>query len=116
MAADIRSAYLAMLRAGRADVRPSGLEYLLHLVFRSSFQGKGFRDVPASELCRLFRTQVEADFGAFAGDALARFGIRNGDDMGRAVFLLAEYGCLSLREGETRADYAAGGEFRFGEE
>ncbi|HKP98603.1 MAG TPA: hypothetical protein VJ385_22925 [Fibrobacteria bacterium] len=114
MAADLRAAYLAMRRSGTGDFPPECLEYLLHLILRSSYQGKGFRDVPASELCRTLRLQAADDFGDLAGEAMERFGLRSGDDVGRAVFLLAEYGCLTLREGETRADYAAAGPFEFG--
>src|SRR4051812_11948307 len=116
MAADLRAAYLAMRRSGNEDFSPECLEYLLHLILRSSFQGKGFRDLQAAELCRNFRAQAADDFGAFAPEAMARFGIRSGDDLGRAVFLLAEQGCLTLREGEARADYAAAGPFDFGRE
>jgi uncharacterized repeat protein (TIGR04138 family) len=114
MTADLRSAYLAMRRSGADLFPPECLEYLLHLILRASFQGKGFRDLPAAELCRIFRAQAEADFGAFAEATLERFGLDTFDDLGRAVFLLAEHGCLTLRDGETRADYAEAGPIRFG--
>lgn len=114
MPADLRAAYLAMRRSGADAFPPGCLEYLLQLILRASFQGKGFRDLPAAELCRIFRARAEADFGAFAEAALQRFGLRTFDDLGAAVFLLARHGCLTLRDGETRADYAAAGPIRFG--
>ncbi|MDB5049583.1 MAG: hypothetical protein JWO30_2654 [Fibrobacteres bacterium] len=113
MSVDIRAAHLAMRRSGSDVFPPECLEYLLHLVFRASFQGKGFRDLPAAELCRILRQQAAEDFGTFAEMTLDRFGLKTFDDVGRAVFLLAEHGCLTLRDGETRADYAAAGPIRF---
>jgi uncharacterized repeat protein (TIGR04138 family) len=114
MPADVRAAYLAMRRSGAAAFPPECLEYLLHLILRASFQGQGFRDLPAAELCRIFRAQVAADFGAFAGETMERFGLKTFADLGSAVSLLAEYGCLTLRDGETPADYAEAGPIRFG--
>ncbi|MDB5104517.1 MAG: hypothetical protein JWP91_2206 [Fibrobacteres bacterium] len=114
MPADIRSAYLAMRREGQESFPPECLEYLFHLIYRASYQGKGFRDLPAAELCRIFRAQAAADFGVLAGEALARFGLRSYGDMGRAVFLLARNGCLTLREGETIEAYASLGPIRMG--
>jgi uncharacterized repeat protein (TIGR04138 family) len=114
MAADLPKAYLAMLRSGPVDFPPACLEYLLHSILRASYRGDGFRDLAAAEVCRTFRAQAAADFGAFASDAMARFGIRTFDDLGRAIFLLAKHGCLTLQDGESRADYAAAGELRFG--
>jgi uncharacterized repeat protein (TIGR04138 family) len=124
MAGDrLRLAHLAMLReraeslreeagplAGGADAfSHSGLEYLLALVQRAAAQGKGYRDLRAEELCRAFARAAAQDFGPFLPDALDRFGIRTGADLGRAVFLLAAQGCLALREGETLEEYAACG-------
>lgn len=106
---DLRSAYLEMRRSGDAAFTPECLEYVFRLVHIASFRGKGFRDVSAPELSAFFRNQVEADFGSFAGETLERWGLRSGDDLGRAVFLLADHGCLALRAGETREDYAAAG-------
>jgi uncharacterized repeat protein (TIGR04138 family) len=114
MSTDIRTAYLAMRRKGTDAFPPECFEYLFHLIYRTAFQGKGFRDLPAPELCRMFRIQVAADFGAFATEAMERFGLKTYGDMGRAVFLLAEHGCLSIREGETLQDYEAAGPLRFG--
>jgi uncharacterized repeat protein (TIGR04138 family) len=113
MAVDIRAAHLAMRRSGSDAFPPECLEYLLHLVFRASFQGKGFRDLAAAELCRIFLDRACADFGSFAAETMDRFGLKTFDDVGRAVFLLAEHGCLTLRDGETRADYAAAGAILF---
>jgi uncharacterized repeat protein (TIGR04138 family) len=114
MPADLPSAYLAMLRSGPVEFPPACLEYLLQSILRASYRGDGFRDLTAAEVCRTFRSQAAADFGAFADDAMARFGLRTFDDLGRAVFLLAKHGCLNLRDGESRADYATAGEIRFG--
>jgi uncharacterized repeat protein (TIGR04138 family) len=119
----LRMAHLAMLReraesyredteppgAGADAFSPSGLEYLLALIQRTAAQGKGFRDLRAEELCRAFGRAAKQDFGPFLADALDRFGIRTGAELGRAVFLLAAQGCLALREGETLEEYAACG-------
>jgi uncharacterized repeat protein (TIGR04138 family) len=113
MAAELPAAYLAMLRSGPVGFPPACLEYLLHAILRASHRGDGFRDLTAAEACRAFHAQAAADFGAFADEAMARFGLRTFDDLGRAIFLLAEHGCLTLRDGESRADYAAAGEIRF---
>ena len=114
MSAGIRSANLRILRAGGATFPPECLEYLYRLIHRACFAGEGYRDLPAAELCSLFRMQVGADFGIFADDVLHRWGLRNHGDLGSAVFLLAENGCLVLREGETREDYEAQGPIRIG--
>lgn len=90
---------------------PPGLEYLMALIKRAAPQGKG--DLPAQELCRAFGRAAAQDFGPFLGDALERFAIRTGADLGRAVFLLAAQGCLTLRAGESLEEYAAYG--RLGE-
>ena len=113
MSVDVRSAYLAQLREGRKSFSPECLEYLFHIIYRATFQGKAFRDLPASELCRIFRTQAAADFGAFAGEAMKRFGLGGYGDLGRAVELLARTGCLILREGESLEEYEALGAIRF---
>lgn len=114
MPADIRAAYLAMRRKSVDAFPPECFEYLFHLIYRAAFQGKGFRDLPAPELCRMFREQAIADFGGFVEDTMERFGLKTYGDVGRAVFLLAEHGCLSIREGETLEDYEAAGPLRFG--
>lgn len=106
----LRAAHLAALREGRRAFSPEGLDYLQAVLRRSAFRGKGFRDVRAAELCEAFRKAAAADFGPFLGETLERFGIRTGADLGEAVFLLASAGCLTLREGETPAEYAACGD------
>ncbi len=111
MATDLRVAYLSMRKRGSDAFPPECLEYLMQLIFRLSFQGKGFRDLLPADLCRIFRSQAREDFGAFTDEALERFGIRCGDDLGKAVFLLAEHHCLILKDGESREDYAAAGSF-----
>jgi uncharacterized repeat protein (TIGR04138 family) len=115
MPADIRSAYMTQRREGGDAFPPECLEYLFHLIYRASYQGKGFRDLPAAELCRIFHRQAAADFGSFAGEAMRSFGLGTYGDMGRAVFLLARSGCLALREGETLEAYEAIGTIRFGD-
>jgi uncharacterized repeat protein (TIGR04138 family) len=106
----LREAYLAMLRDGKETFSPAGLEYIQRLLQRIAFQGKGYRDLRAAELCEAFRTAAAADFGPFLPETLEGFGIRTGADLGRAVFLLAAQGCLTLREGESPEEYAACGE------
>ncbi len=86
---------------------PPGLEYLMALIKRAAPQGRG--DLPAHELCRAFGRAAAQDFGPFLGDALERFAMRTGADLGRAVFLLAAQGCLTLRDGESLQEYAAYG-------
>lgn len=113
MSADIRTAYLAQLREGNSSFSPECLEYLFQIIYRSTFQGKVFRDLPAAELCRIFRRQAAADFGAFAPETMERFGLATFEDLGRAVGLLVRLGCLALREGESLEAYAALGAIRF---
>jgi uncharacterized repeat protein (TIGR04138 family) len=113
MPVDVRTAYLAQLRERGDSFSPECLEYLFHIIYRATFQGKVHRDLPAAELCRIFRTQAAADFGAFAGEAMKRFGLDSYGDLGSAVGLLARAGCLSLREGESLEEYAAMGSIRF---
>jgi uncharacterized repeat protein (TIGR04138 family) len=114
MSSDVRAAYLGQLRAGMDTFPPECLEYVFQLVFRASYRGKGFRDLSAAELFRIFNRQVADDFGSFASNALDRFGLRTGEDLGRAIFLLARSGCLSLGQGETLEAYASLGPIRFG--
>jgi uncharacterized repeat protein (TIGR04138 family) len=106
----LREAYLAMLREGSEAFSPAALEYLLRLIRRAAFQGKGYRDLRAGEICEAFRRAAAADFGPFLSETLDGFGIRTGADLGRAVLLLAGHGCLSLRAGETLEEYAACGD------
>ena len=113
MSVDVRTAYLVQLREGGGSFSPECLEYLFHIIYRATFQGKVFRDLSAAELCRIFRTQAEADFGAFAGETMKRFGLGSYGDLGRAVELLARTGCLTMREGESLEEYAALGAIRF---
>ncbi|MEO6097945.1 MAG: hypothetical protein ABIW76_20700 [Fibrobacteria bacterium] len=114
MASDLRAAYLGQLRAGIDSFPPECLEYVFQLVFRASYRGKGFRDLSVTEVFHIFHRQVADDFGSFSSNALDRFGLRTGEDLGRAIFMLARSGCLSLGEGETLAAYAALGPMRFG--
>lgn len=109
MPGDLRAAYAALLRAGTAPFSPAGLEYLYRLLQRTAFQGKGYRDVGAAEICGTFSRAAAADFGPFLCETLGRFGLRTGADLGRAVFHLAAQGCLALRPGETLDEYAACG-------
>lgn len=113
MPIDIRAAYLIQLREGRESFSPGCLEYLFHIIYRATFQGKAFRDLRAAELCRIFRMQAAADFGAFSGEAMKRFGLGTYGDLGRAVELLARTGCLILREGDSLEEYEALGAIRF---
>ena len=109
MPGDLRGAYLAMKREGAEGFSPAGLEYLYRLAQRAAFQGAGYRDLSAPELCKLFARATAEDFGSFATDALRGFGIVSGIDLGRAVFLLARHGCFALRAGENLDEYAAYG-------
>jgi uncharacterized repeat protein (TIGR04138 family) len=95
------------LREGVDAFSPAGLEYLLALIKRMAAQGKS--DLRADELCQAFGRAAAQDFGPFLAEALDRFAIRTGAELGRAVFLLAAEGCLTLREGETLEEYAACG-------
>lgn len=113
MSVDIRTAYLAQLREGSTSFSPECLEYLFQIIYRATFQGKLFRDLPAAELCRIFRGQAAADFGAFAPETMERFGLATFGDLGRAVGLLVRSGCLALHEGESLEAYAALGAIRF---
>jgi uncharacterized repeat protein (TIGR04138 family) len=96
-----------LLRGGANAFSPAGLEYLLALIRRTAPGGKG--DLRADALCRAFGRAVAQDFGPFRDEALDRFGIRTGAELGGAVFLLAAQGCLALRDGETLEEYAACG-------
>jgi uncharacterized repeat protein (TIGR04138 family) len=116
MPADVRNAYLVQLREGRESFSPECLEYLFHIIYRATFQGKAFRDLPPAELCLIFRAQATADFGAFAEETMRRFGLDSYGDLGRAVELLARTGCLTMREGESLDEYAALGAIRFEED
>jgi uncharacterized repeat protein (TIGR04138 family) len=98
-----------MKREGAESFSPAGLEYLFRLVQRASFQGKGFRHLGAAELCKLFSRAAAEDFGSFTEEALSGFGIATGAQLGRAVFLLASHGCLTLGAGESLEEYAAVG-------
>ncbi|MBW8887153.1 MAG: hypothetical protein JF616_05270 [Fibrobacteres bacterium] len=106
----LREAHLAMFRDGAETFSPAGLEYIQRLLQRIAFQGKGYRDLRAMEACDAFRTATAADFGPFLAETLDGFGIRTGADLGRAIFLLAAQGCLTLREGESLEEYAACGD------
>lgn len=106
----LREGYLTLLRKGEESFSPAGLEYLQRLIQRAAFQGKGYRDLRAVELCEAFRLAAAADFGPFLPETLEGFGIRTGAELGRAVFLLAAQSCLALREGETLEEYAACGD------
>lgn len=114
MPADLRGAYLAMRRAGDPAPPPECLDYLLQLVSRLARAPGGPRHLAAAELCQAFQRQVTADFGALAGEVLARWNLRACSDLGRAVFLLARHGCLSLRDGETLKEYEDAGVIRTG--
>lgn len=107
----LREAYLAMLLEGKETFSPAALEYIQRLLQRIAFQGKGYRDLRAAELCEAFRAAVAADFGPFLPETLDGFGIKTGADLGRAVFLLSAQGCLTLREGESLDEYAVCGDF-----
>lgn len=109
MGLDSGSAFLAAIRAGRADFDPRGLEYLLRLIARLSRGPSGRREVPAAALCEGFRVHAAADFGPMAAHVASRWGLASGSDLGRAVQLLADTGCLTLDPGECQEDYAAAG-------
>lgn len=113
MSVDVRSAYLTQLRERRESFSPECLEYLFHIIYRATFQGKAYRNLPPAELCRIFRTQAAADFGGFAAETMKRFGLGTYGDLGRAVALLASTGCLTICEGESQEEYASLGEIRF---
>jgi uncharacterized repeat protein (TIGR04138 family) len=106
----LRAAHLALLREGRTEFPPAGLEYLVRVIQRAAFQGKGYRDLRAADVCEAFRRAAAADFGPFLAETLEGFGMRTGADLGRAVFALAAHGCLALRAGEGPEEYAACGD------
>lgn len=112
MGADIRQAYLEIRKAGETRHPPEFLEYLFRLVFRSSIKGERFEHLNAPDLCAAFQDQVQSDFGELAGMVLDRWGVRTFGDLGRAVFLLAEHGCFTLRAEESLEEYAAAGPIR----
>lgn len=109
MGLDPRAAFLAAARAGLADFDARGLDYLQRLVARLSRGPSGYRAVSAAALCAGFRAHAAADFGALASHVASRWGLASGADLGRAVLLLADGGCLTLDPGESLEDYAAAG-------
>jgi uncharacterized repeat protein (TIGR04138 family) len=134
---DLRQAYLEMHKAGlnrpaganrsagsgpSADggFPPACLDYLYRLIFHLAGSAKNrgdqapaYRHLPASEICHALQRQAQADFGDLAGAVMESWGIGSGGDIGRAIFLLARFNCLSLREGESLEEYAAAGRLRF---
>lgn len=113
MSLDRKAAFLGAVRQGAGDFAPRGLEYVYHQVIRLARQGSGYRQVPALEFCRVFQELAAADFGRLAPHVLETWGLRSGEALGRAIFLLADWKCLSVKHGETLEEYAAAGSFRF---
>ena len=109
MIADLRQAYLEMRRTGADRFTPEFLEYVYRFIFGTSLRGHEFQHLSAADLCSAFPRQMLADFGPMAGKVLERWGLRTFAELGEAVFLLAEKGCLSLHEKDSREDYAAAG-------
>jgi uncharacterized repeat protein (TIGR04138 family) len=117
MPRDARAGILAAARAGADRFEPRGLEYLYVLIVRLARKGPvaggAPRHLAPAELCRAFREAASADFGRLASHVVERWGLASGGQVGGAVRLLAEQGCLKSEADEAWEDYDAAGLFRF---
>ena len=109
MSLDIRIAYLEIRKARIHKFAPEFMEYLFHLVFRSSFKGKEFQHLTGENIRTLFKEQITVDFGALANLVLKKWGVVNFGDLGEAIFLLAKNGCFKLHELDNQDEYLAAG-------
>jgi uncharacterized repeat protein (TIGR04138 family) len=112
MGVDLRTAYLEMHSAGRADYPPQCLEYVHRLILVHARLGNGYRHLPAGEVCQAFQRGVAADFGKLAPQVLQHWRVNSFHDLGKAVFLLADYRCLALEAGDSLRDYENAGAIR----
>lgn len=110
---DLRRAYLEMRKTGEASFPPACLDYVYRLVYRLAAPEGQARHADAASLCGAFRQAARGDFGDLAPAVMENWGIASGADLGRAIFQLARFRCLALREGETLEEYAAAGSLHF---
>lgn len=118
MALDPRQAFERAMRKGAGRFAPRGLDYLCQVVAQAgppaASREKGASgSMTPEDLCRRFTARAARDFGPLAAHVADRWGLADGASLGRAVFLLAETGCLAVEPDERWEDYATAGEFRF---
>ena len=100
MAADWKSAYADMQVRGEAAFPPAGLHYVLQLTRLAAQVHEGHAITP-EQLLEDFRRQTRRDFGALVSTVLEDWKFHSPEDLGRAVVLLGQYGCLTLDAADT---------------
>ncbi len=105
MAVDWKSAYAEMHLRGEASYPPAGLYYVLQLT-RQSVQTREGRVISPGELLEDFRKQIRRDFGSLATKVLEDWEFHSPEDLGRAVVLLGQHGCLTLEHTDTVEAFA----------
>ena len=105
MAADWKTAYATMHLRGDAAFPPAGLYYVLQIA-RLAFQNREGRKINPGELLEDFRRQTRRDFGVLVSRVLEDWNFHSPEDLGRAVVLLGQYGCLTLEPTDTVEAFA----------
>ncbi len=114
MPANLKEAYLEMVRQNQIGFTPEAMEYVYHLVRGATSPGKEPAHLDPLALCRLFQSRMQMDFGAMAPMVSNHWGIHSSGDLGLAVLNLGEQGCLSLGPADTLEAFMVGGAWRWG--
>lgn len=61
------------------------------------------------KICSLFSQRMTKTFGSFSSLVLEKWKVSSSEDIGNAVFLMAEYKCLTLSGGESIDDFKRAG-------
>ena len=98
-----------LARDGRYD--PMAYSFAL-AAFARLFDGGEGRNVTTAEFLEEFRAGALDDFGPMAWAVMRGWGLESCADIGEVVFNLAESGRIGKSDGDRRADFIGGFDFK----
>ncbi len=108
MPPDWKTCYASLHARGEATFPPAGLHYLLQLT-RQAYRDRGGKPLLPREWTEEFRRRIRADFGRLGPAVLEHWELRRAEDLGQALLLLGQIGCLQLGAEDTVSAFAAEG-------
>lgn len=103
---------VTLLEKGETEYPPALYSFLFETIYQAvltekiaSGQAEKHFHLSPEKICVLFSRGVRKSFGRFAEIVLNDWNIRSSRDVGKAVFAMAEHGCLTLSGTEKLEDF-----------
>jgi uncharacterized repeat protein (TIGR04138 family) len=116
MNSGLASFYLEILEKDEADYPFELYSFLYETIVNTAISEKAaaglekkVHHLSPEKICALFSQRLRQEFDSFTRLVLDSWHVNSSSDVGRAVFKMAEYGCLKLSGTEEMQDFERAG-------